>query len=132
MYKKGQGMISRAGMACLSFLLGSYAGNAWYGWWFDSVLLAGIGGAGLFLGMTGLGLYLCFRSPGSSDYLIDMDGELRKVIWPAVQPLFDHKTEAWGSTYVVILCTFLLTFYIWIVDSVIQRLTEIVFPILFG
>jgi preprotein translocase SecE subunit len=68
-------------------------------------------------GLCLLGANVCLRSPGGSDYLIDMDTELRKVVWPAVQPMFDPKAEAWGNTYIVILFTVLLTIFLWFVDS---------------
>jgi preprotein translocase subunit SecE len=35
-------------------------------------------------------------------------------------PLFDPKTEAWGSTYVVIVCSILFTIFIWVTDVVLQ------------
>ena len=79
-----------------------------------------VGALFLFGGSSVLGYHLAMRLPKSCDYLIDMDVELRKVVWPAVQPLFDPKTEAWGSTYVVILCTIVLGLFIWIVDKVLQ------------
>ena len=74
----------------------------------------------LLLGTLGLFAWLAFKGPKSSDYLIDMDDELRKVVWPSVMPLFDPKTEAWGSTYVVIVCAILFTVFIWLVDLILQ------------
>jgi preprotein translocase SecE subunit len=74
----------------------------------------------LLVAVSGFAAWLCFRSPKSSDYLIDMDDELRKVVWPSVMPLFDPKTEAWGSTYVVIVCAIIFTIFIWLIDLILQ------------
>lgn len=137
MYKAGQGMTSRMGMAALGLLLGLYAGYSWYGWtyvtpkhgnWLSYFLnVSFLGAIILLVGITAIGYYLSFHHPRTCDYFIDMDGELRKVIWPSVLPLFDAKTEAWGSTYVVIFCTFLLTIFIGLVDVVLQFLISTCF-----
>jgi len=126
-YKKGQGFASRIGVVGLGLLVGLYAGHSWYYWpsiypsaattIAERVLsTAFIGAILLLLGTTAGGVYVALFQPMSSDYLIDMDTELRKVVWPAVMPLFDPKTEAWGSTYVVIACTVILTVFIWLID----------------
>ena len=121
-------MTSRAGIFALGVLLAFYAGYRWYWWqWQESLTLSdwllgihSIGSVILFQRISLGAGYLCFVRPGSCDYLIDMDVELRKVVWPPVQPLFDHRAEAWGSTYVVILCTILMTVFIWITDMVLE------------
>ncbi len=110
--------------AALVALVGFYAGYSWYWWRFPVadtlsarlLSLGFIGGAALFLIFTAAGLYLAFYNQRTGEYLIDTDGELRKVVWPAVQPLFDPQAEAWGSTYVVIGCAIIFTVYIGIVD----------------
>jgi preprotein translocase SecE subunit len=117
-YKQGQGTLSRFGAVALGVLVGIYAGHCWYYWhtliFFPSARL--IGAVALFFVVAAGALYLVLFRPVTSDYLIDMDTELRKVVWPPVMPLFDPKTEAWGSTYVVIVCTIVLTVFIWLVD----------------
>lgn len=136
MYKQGQGIASRTGIAVLGFLIAAYASFSWYGWRVDTgasaaqsgwEVLAGslltssfIGAVVLLLGGTGLGLYLSFRNPRSCEYLIDMDIELRKVVWPTIQPLFNPQTEAWGSTYVVIVCTLILSVFTGLVDYILE------------
>ena len=140
-HKPGQGMSSRVGAVVLGLLLGFYAGYCWYWWLFPGgetllqrVLTAGfLGGIILFLGLSGLAIYLALLQATASDYLIDMDGELRKVVWPATQPLFDPKTDAWGSTYVVIACTILFTVFIGVVDwclhhTISMGLLKLLFP----
>ncbi len=125
-YKKGQGMASRIGVAALILVLGLYAGYCWYWWLYNpetaslaaNLLSASfLGSVALAVIGAGLGVYLAFLGEKSGDYLIDMDLELRKVVWPPVQPLFDYKAEAWGSTYVVIISTVILTVFIWLVDT---------------
>ncbi|MDR1534844.1 MAG: preprotein translocase subunit SecE [Planctomycetota bacterium] len=113
----------------IGVLIAGYAALSWFAWLrplsastrFESyVNPAFIGAIILLFGIIVLFAWLSFRSARSSDYLIDMDDELRKVVWPSVMPLFDPKTEAWGSTYVVIVCSILFTVFIWVVDLMLQ------------
>ncbi|MCC8180184.1 MAG: preprotein translocase subunit SecE [Planctomycetes bacterium] len=129
MYKAGQGMPSRIGTLIVGVLIAAYAALSWFSWQrpvgaltrYDAFVNAGfIGSLMLLVGVIALFAWLAFKSPRSSDYLIDMDDELRKVVWPSVLPLFDPKTEAWGSTYVVIVCAILFTIFIWLVDLMLQ------------
>ena len=131
MYKEGQGIPSRVGALIVGFLVAGYAGLSWFGWLrpvspasrFDAcVNPAFVGALILLAGVVVLSAWLAFRSAKAADYLIDMDDELRKVVWPAVTPLFDPKTEAWGSTYVVIVCSILFTIFIWVTDLLLQLL----------
>lgn len=131
-FKEGQGVPTRIGSVILMTLLGGYAGLCWYQWqiseatatsgdtfalFANSAFAVGII---LFLGLTGAGIWLSFFRASSSDFLIEVDAELRKVVWPNVLPLFDPKTEAWGSTYVVIVVTIVCTLYIGLVDIVFE------------
>ena len=128
MYKPGQGMPSRIGAMVVGVVVALYASRSWFRWQpfassvrGDSVLSVDlIVAVVLLLGVVGLFAWLAFKSPRSSDYLIDIDDELRKVVWPSVMPLFDPKTEAWGSTYVVIVCAILFTLFIWFADLALQ------------
>lgn len=130
MYKAGQGMPSRIGAMIIGALIAIYAAWSWFRWHpFSPIGRTGGGSSfsvdtvvSLVLLLAGLGLFywLSFRKPESSDYLIDMDDELRKVVWPSVMPLFDPKTEAWGSTYVVIVTAILFTLFIWVADLILQ------------
>ncbi len=116
---------------CLLLIVGFYAGYSWYYFCHADMEASAVeekvymilrlaGTLLLLLGSGVLGYLLAMVRPSSSDYLIDMDVELRKVVWPSIQPLFDPKAEAWGSTYIVIACTVIITVYIWIVDSVLD------------
>ena len=122
MYKIGQGMISRIGILVLCVLLGFYSGYKFddvYGGWLDEYIGAWTDTfAQVFLTLliSAIGFYISFILPKSVDFLIDMDVELRKVIWPETQPLFSQKAEAWGATYVVIITVIVMTAFIYAVD----------------
>lgn len=127
MYKAGQGMPSRIGAMAVGILIAFYASFSWYRWHpFVAARSSGVGSVDLAISgalLVGLAVFFAwfvFKRPGSADYLIDMDDELRKVVWPSILPLFDPKTEAWGSTYVVIICSILFTIFIWLVDLFLQ------------
>jgi len=125
-YKAGQGMPSRIGAMVVGFLIALYASYSWFRWqpigiqWPSAASVDPIFAGALLVAVCGLFGWLVFRSPKSADYLIDMDDELRKVVWPKAMPLFDPKTEAWGSTYVVIVCAILFTIFIWVVDILLK------------
>jgi preprotein translocase SecE subunit len=122
-------MPSRIGAVVVGVIVAAYASLSWYAWQMPLgaasridrfVSLGFIGALVLLAGIIALFFHLAFRSRKSADYLIDMDDELRKVVWPSVMPLFDPKTEAWGSTYVVIVCAIFFTIFIWLVDLFLQ------------
>jgi preprotein translocase SecE subunit len=114
------------GAMVVGILIAAYASLSWYRWNPFAAERSGGGSvdlviaAVLLVGIAVLFAWLIFKRTGSVDYLIDMDDELRKVVWPSVLPLFDPKTEAWGSTYVVIVCSILFTVFIWVVDLLLQ------------
>ncbi|MHC4885520.1 MAG: preprotein translocase subunit SecE [Planctomycetota bacterium] len=122
MFKAGQGMGSRIGIFALILTFGLYSGHSWYNWHTiaDLPALSFGGGIGLVLVSLFIGYSVSFKAEKSSDFLIDMDGELRKVIWPEVKPPFDPKAEAWGATYVVIVTVVVLTLFIYVVDQVLN------------
>lgn len=130
-FKEGQGIATRIGAVILMTLLGAYSGLCWWHWQIGEAALSGgaLGlfanaafavGVLLFIGLTAAGIWLSFFRPGTCEFLIEVDTELRKVVWPNVLPLFDPKTQAWGSTYVVIITTVLCTVYIGVVDIVFE------------
>lgn len=131
-YKQGQGNMSRYGAVALAVLVALYAAFCWYVWQVGSssemtmgnvhalANVTGLVGAVILLvGITWCGIWLAFFHEVAGEFLIDVDTELRKVVWPEVLPLFDPKTSAWGSTYVVIITTIILTVYIGVVDRVL-------------
>ena len=132
MHKEKQGRVTRTGAVILGIVLALYSGFCWYRWQLgiedassssvSSLFMnqAFVGAVIIFLAFTGLGVYLSFFSAKSSDFLIDVDVELRKVVWPDALPLFDPKAEAWGATYVVIVTTIFLTIYIGLIDTILE------------
>jgi preprotein translocase subunit SecE len=54
------------------------------------------------------------------NYLLETKVELKKVTWPKVEELKE-------STRVVIVATIILTFFIGIVDQVLNRIIQLVF-----
>ncbi len=117
-------MPSRTGAMIVGALIACYAAMSWNRW--QPFASYGVGRVDfivtvvMLVGVCGFFAWLVYRSPSAADYLIDMDDELRKVVWPSVMPLFDPKTEAWGSTYVVIVCAILFTIFIWVADLLLQ------------
>ena len=141
MYKADQGRASRISALVAILLIGFYAGVKWYYWMQlfrdslqDSVYWVGLAGAmALVLLSAWFGMKIAFMGERSGEFLIDMDGELRKVVWPTLQPLFDPKTEAWGHTYVVIVCSIVFTILIFLIDLFLQYSVSIfLFKMLLG
>lgn len=136
-YKQGQGNMSRYGAVALAVLVALYAAFCWYVWQVGSSsdmtmgnvqaladAKAIVGAVVLLAGITGCGIWLAFFHEVAGEFLIDVDTELRKVVWPEVLPLFDPKASAWGSTYVVIITTIILTVYIGMVDRVLGWVSD--------
>lgn len=132
-YKQGQGSIARLGTVLLAGLIALYAAFCWYSWRISASadltmrndaaffsIDAVVGAVILLAGIMFGGIWFAYFKEISGEFLIDVDTELRKVVWPEVLPLFDPKTSAWGSTYVVIVTTIILTVYIGVVDCVLS------------
>ena len=120
MHKPDQGRATRAVTFGLFLAGGLYMGFCWYYWQSGHPTAALVGAVVLAAAVFTGGWFTVFKKEKTSEFLIDLDGELRKVVWPPVQPLFDPKTEAWGSTYVVIACTVVFTALIAALDIVLQ------------
>lgn len=132
MHKEKQGKVTRAGVVVLGIILALYSGFSWYRWQLSiedasstsvsSLFMnhAFVGAVIIFIAVTALGIYLSYFSVKSGDFLIDVDVELRKVVWPDFLPLFDPKAEAWGATYVVIVTVIFMTLYIGIADAFLE------------
>ena len=125
MYKRGQGTLVRSGMLAVILCFAFYTGYSWYNFQFDPesspVFNAAIIGAVLLGGaMAAVGVWTTIFKARTAEFMINADAELRKVIWPATQPLFDKKAEAWGATYVVIMTMIILTVFIYVVDIFLE------------
>lgn len=132
MYKSGQGMTSRIGVLALIIAFGAYAGYSWYGFFYGTQAAA-IGAVVLLGFFVGIAVYTALKNPKTCDFLIDMDAELRKVVWPDTKPIFDPKAEAWGATYVVIITVIIFAVFIYVVDlGLAAVLQDELFPLLFG
>lgn len=85
---------------------------------FDLIYLQG----GVVLGVIATGLLTIYwfvgRSPGSVDFLIATDGEMKKVNWSTRQIIMD-------STSVVIGATFLIAFLLFVFDSVFSQIATV-------
>jgi preprotein translocase subunit SecE len=87
----------------------------------------------LLLGGAAAAVYVALLNPRSCDFLIETDGELRKVVWPETTPVFSPRAEAWGATFVVIITVAVFGAFIWVVDTVLGWiLQQGLFPLLFG
>jgi preprotein translocase subunit SecE len=130
LYKWPQGRVVRYAGAGVVLSLVGYAAYKFYAWqggwapgWLAGVKLGaqplsvGVLGAVLLGALGCLGAYLLvFANAKVGEYLIAVEGELRKVYWPKMKPWFSRQTELWGSTYVVIAVVIILSFYIFVVD----------------
>ncbi|MBN1256703.1 MAG: preprotein translocase subunit SecE [Planctomycetes bacterium] len=127
-------MTSRIGILALIVLFGMYAGYSWFGHFGGQ---PGTIGAVVLLGFfTILSIYISLINNRSTDFLIELDAELRKVMWPATSPLFDPKAEAWGATFVVIVTVIVFALFIYLSDKgltfFLQHPKYGLFEVLFG
>ena len=129
MYKQGQGMLVRFGMLAVALIFAFYTAYTWYFWCsmtFDQDASPALYNMALAftavwgLGISAFGIWATIKNPRTSEFMINADAELRKVIWPASQPLFDKRAEAWGATYVVIATMIILTVFIYLVDKFLE------------
>jgi preprotein translocase SecE subunit len=109
--------------------LGIYAAQAWFFSYapvgFFGLVLAGhrlslgdVGAGILFFASLAGCLWTCFVNQKASNFLIEVEIELRKVTWPAMKPWFSSRTEVWASTYVVLAVTGILTLFVYVVDRI--------------
>ncbi len=92
------------------------------------VLTPGVLGSVLLLVVGAVGVYmLVFVNARIADYLISVEGEMRKVYWPKIKPWFAWSSELWGSTYVVIIVVVILSVFIRVVDMCFTPLSSWVF-----
>ena len=62
----------------------------------------------------GLAWFFIYGHRGTGDFMIATEGEMKKVSWSS-------KEEVIGSTKVVILFTFMLALFLFVVDVVFQQ-----------
>ena len=140
-YRPGEGRWARVLAMAATLAMGAFSAYRWHLWaekanW-RTWLLPGIGahqmtwsevGAAILIVVFALvGYRICFARPGSSDFLIETEIELRKVTWPQWKPLFRSDTELWGSTYVVILVIAALALFVGLMDFALGFAHKVIF-----
>lgn len=137
LYKWPQGRVVRYVAAAVVHSFVDYAAYKFYAWkgdvtpdWMaaakvgDLALSVGVIGAILLVLAGSVGTYLViFANAKVGEYLIAVEGELRKVYWPKMKPWFSRQTELWGSTYVVIAVVVILSLFIYVVDNLLLNYT---------
>jgi preprotein translocase subunit SecE len=111
-YKKGQGKYTRtltvicatflavvSAVALSGFLLSGSYGGVYLGYGIPTLLVL----------VVGFGTYWLVNRPGTADFLIATEGEMKKVSWSS-------RKEVVGSTKVVIITTFVLAMVLFAVD----------------
>ena len=73
--------------------------------------IAHVVAAAILIGST-VGVYVVVNRPRVADFLVEVEGELRKVSWPT-------RREVLGSTVVVLILVAALAAYIFVADSLL-------------
>ncbi len=139
-YRPGEGRVSRLASLVAILAMGAFSAYRWHLWAEEKALAAWLPrigshqitwaevGAGVLVVVFALiGYRICFVHPGRSDFLIEVEIELRKVTWPQWKPVFRAQTELWGSTYVVILVIAAIALFIGVVDFALKFAADAVF-----
>ena len=140
LYKWPQGRVVRylSALVCLSYVaFGAYRFYAWKSRTPLPFVPAGTLPEALSLGVVGaiflvlaasVGVYLlAFANARIADYLIAVEGEMRKVYWPKIKPWFSWSSELWGSTYVVIIVVVILSVFIRVIDVLFTPVSRWIF-----
>ena len=129
-YRPKDGKAVRWGAMAVATALGIYASHSWYYWAKvpgrfgaqigDLPFGAGeIGGVVILLGVVLASFWICFTHARASNFLIEVEIELRKVTWPSIKPWLSTKSEVWASTYIVLAVVTILVLFVYIVDLVL-------------
>jgi preprotein translocase SecE subunit len=139
-YKWPQGRVIRyvAATVCLSYV--GYAAYSFWAWQGNAPLplvggeadpaylkLGFVGALALLLAGSAVTYLTVFAHAKLTDYLIAVEGEMRKVYWPKVKPWFSWGSELWGSTYVVIIVVIILSVFLQAIDLGLAPLARLVF-----
>jgi len=134
LYKPGQGTLVRwiaFGLVSLMVLFGCHSLNAFIAGQSDrlgtalaTVPVLDFGVTYAILISTGLAAVLCFvaymfvvNHPKSAEFLIETEGELKKVNWPP-------RHEFLGSSFIVILSVMIISLYLMLVDFVLGKTVQ--------
>jgi preprotein translocase subunit SecE len=127
-YKRGQGKYSRAiGMASIGGLAVFGAFSLYealqYGWFksdwgvvpgFEIQLTPALVIMVAIVLFSAAGLYWANNKENMVDFLIETEGELRKVAWPG-------RDQVVGSAIVVVVTVLIIGFYIFFVDIILKK-----------
>ncbi len=140
LYKWPQGRILRYLAAAVGLSYVSYGAHRFYAWKsgdalpfaapgaLPEIFNLGYVGALLVLLAGTLAIYfVVFTNAKAADYLIAVEGEMRKVYWPKIKPWFSWSSELWGSTYVVIIVVVILSVFIKLIDLVFTPISTWIF-----
>lgn len=128
MYKKNQGVIAKVSLLVTISLLLLYVSNGIYEYFILRELIEVVGlkltlghilGTVFFLVTFPLTGYLLFYNKKVVDFLVEVEGELRKVTWPEYKP-FSIRTELWRSSFVVITAMVVISVCVFIMDLIWQ------------
>lgn len=119
--------LGRLSILGLSLALAVYIGLGFH--WGVDMPLSGKITWGMVIGIAaglavfGASYYYCMVNEKTVTFLNEVEGELRKVVWPQSKPVA-ATTELWQYTLAVIGLMVVLVVYISIVDSVISYLLK--------
>mgnify|MGYP003493835640 CR=1 FL=1 len=127
MEKTSEMNLGRISILGLSLALAIYVGLGFH-WGVDAPLSGKITwgmvlGIAAGLAIFGTSYFFCMVNVKSVNFLNEVEGELRKVVWPESKP-FAATTELWQYTLAVIGLMVVLVVYISIVDSGISYLLK--------
>jgi preprotein translocase subunit SecE len=152
-YKPGEGMMTRLGSFLCVLSFAAFSAHHWFYDWtlarkvvvkfFSAISMGALvewtedpstariiayGGVfALLIGLSWVGYYFIYQRPRTSEFLVQTDGELRKVTWPEITPWFKPEAKVWGVTYVVMIVLLVLTVYIFAVDFFFKEITHWLF-----
>ena len=86
-----------------------------------------VGAAVILLAVVVVSWWISFVNPRASNFLVEVEIELRKVTWPAVKPWLSTKAQVWASTYIVLAVVVILVIFVFVIDRVLSGLSELVF-----
>ena len=119
-HKSGQGTKARvsAALCGIAFVLFGFTESVDVNAMKSSVVGSIITGV-LFFGFCGAILYLTYYHKRTVDFLIDVQAELRKVVWPS-------KSEVRGATLVVVFSVAALAAFLLVIDTCFLKFNQLI------
>lgn len=130
-YKPGQGTLTRWSAFALIALMVFFGSHSLYAfvavrsdWWMQELFRLPVVDFGVTHGLlvsllvAAVGCFLAYvlvvNQPRSAEFLIETEGELKKVNWPP-------RHEFLGSSFIVILSVIIISLYLMVVDLVLAN-----------